>query len=375
MIQSSFSRLTVIQKSIFSAVLDYFGEDMKENFIFLLTFADGEEPLLVPTLEDSSSLFNNLIPYIKKPWYYKFNNSFIFESDRKCEFTNSFFKLCMKSFEEFTQRLVKLPKKSLNQTKKVLEERNKLEKSSELLFVKLKELLNKMDYTKDLIQKIQKLKNVINDSKNYYVVTKIPKPRRVPTLPGHLSVHCLNCNSICLKNCRISNDGDKNKCECFKNDFCTICRLKCHWREHKCLPYFIEFYNEEETIILEELKRKYDDSKSQLDKIISLLIKEKSKLIILNNECINIQDSIKNSINKLQQITLNKIDFEEIDSIIELLINDEKERKNIGWQERIEELKSLREKKILLKEIYKGENQKMEQISKFIEESLNKEMQ
>lgn len=164
-IQSSFSRLTVIQKSIFSAILDYFDEDMKENFIFLLTFADGEEPLLVPTLEDSSSLFNNLIPYIKKPWYYKFNNSFIFESDRKGEFINSFFKLYMKSFEEFTQRLVKLPKKNLNQTKKVLEERNKLEKSSDLLFVKLKELLNKMDYTKDLIQKIQKLKNVINDSK------------------------------------------------------------------------------------------------------------------------------------------------------------------------------------------------------------------
>ena len=98
MIQSSFSRLTVIQKSIFSAILDYFDEDMKENFIFLLTFADGEEPLLVPTLEDSSSLFNNLIPYIKKPWYYKFNNSFIFESDRKGEFINSFFKLYMKSF-------------------------------------------------------------------------------------------------------------------------------------------------------------------------------------------------------------------------------------------------------------------------------------
>ena len=39
--QSSNARLTQNQKYTFSSVLDLFGEDIKENFIAMLTFCDG----------------------------------------------------------------------------------------------------------------------------------------------------------------------------------------------------------------------------------------------------------------------------------------------------------------------------------------------
>ncbi len=34
-----------------------------------------------------------IIPYIENPWFYKFNNSIIFEKDLDNEFNESFFKL------------------------------------------------------------------------------------------------------------------------------------------------------------------------------------------------------------------------------------------------------------------------------------------
>ena len=91
--QSSNARLKANQKYIFTSVLDLFGEDVKENFIAMLTFCDGGVPQVVASLEDPNCVFSEIIPYIKKPWYYKFNNSAIFSSNREDEFTKMFFKL------------------------------------------------------------------------------------------------------------------------------------------------------------------------------------------------------------------------------------------------------------------------------------------
>ena len=49
-----------------------------------------------------------------------------------------FFKLGMKNFDEFTKKLIKLPRKSLTQSKQVLEERNRLDQCLDILNLKLK---------------------------------------------------------------------------------------------------------------------------------------------------------------------------------------------------------------------------------------------
>ena len=131
--QSSNARLTANQKYIFISVFDLFGEDVKENFIAMLTFCDGGTPQVVASLEDSNCVFSTVIPYIKKPWLYKFNNSAIFASNREDEFTKMFSKSGTKSFDEFTKKLIKLPRKSLAQSKQLLEERNRLIQYVEIL--------------------------------------------------------------------------------------------------------------------------------------------------------------------------------------------------------------------------------------------------
>lgn len=80
--QSSNARLTANQKYIFTSVLELFGEDVKENFIAMLTFCDGGIPQVVASLEDPNCVFSTVIPHINKPWFYKFNNSAIFASNR-----------------------------------------------------------------------------------------------------------------------------------------------------------------------------------------------------------------------------------------------------------------------------------------------------
>lgn len=125
--QSSNARLTANQKYIFTNVLDLLGEDVKEDYIVMLTFWDEGIPQVVASLEDHNCVFSTVIPHINKPWFYKFNNSAIFSSNREDEFTKMFFKLGMKSFEEFTHKLIRLLRKSLTQLKQVLEERKRLE--------------------------------------------------------------------------------------------------------------------------------------------------------------------------------------------------------------------------------------------------------
>ena len=73
-----------------------------------------------------------------------------------------------------------------------------------------------------------------------------------------------------------------------------------------------------------------------------LLLGAKQDLTNLNIKCINIKDLITKSINRLQQITLNKTVFESSEEYIELLIETEKSECKEGWKTRIEELKLLK---------------------------------
>ena len=83
---------------------------------------------------------------------------------------------------------------------------------------------------------------------------------------------------------------------------------------------------------------------------------------------INIKNLITQSINILKKIALNKTVVEFSEESIESLIEFEKENRIIGWKIRVEELEAFKQQKKMVKEIYKGENQKMNYIRKFIED-------
>ena len=82
-----------------------------------------------------------------------------------------------------------------------------------------------------------------------------------------------------------------------------------------------------------------------MDTKTQLLMGAKKDLIDLNMECINTQDLITKSINRLQQIALNKTVFESSEEHIDLLIETEKSEHKEGWKTRIEGLELLKQQK------------------------------
>lgn len=48
--QSYNARLSANQKYIFNCILDLFGDDVKSNFICMLTFCDGAKPVILDSL-------------------------------------------------------------------------------------------------------------------------------------------------------------------------------------------------------------------------------------------------------------------------------------------------------------------------------------
>ena len=96
--------------------LDLFVNDFKTNYTYILTFCDREKTVIIDLLDNKEFMLVEIIPYIENPWFYKFNNSIIFEKDLDNEFNESFFKLGIKNFWGFYKE--NYQKISLNISKK-----------------------------------------------------------------------------------------------------------------------------------------------------------------------------------------------------------------------------------------------------------------
>ena len=75
---------------------------------------------------------------------------------------------------------------------------------------------------------------------------------------------------------------------------------------HKNRDYILEDVMEEKTVTLEELKKRYNYSKSQISLKRQLFFGAREELIRLNLDCLDTQNDISNSINLLHKIALNK---------------------------------------------------------------------
>ena len=370
-VKSSDNRLTACQKYIFNCVFDLFGEDTKDIFIAMLTFCDGGKPQALASLTDKSCLFSKMIKHRSNDWYFKFNNSAIFEKDEEDLLNLTYWNIGMDSFQKFTQKLDKLPAIGLSQTKTVLNERSRLTKNVEILSKKLKEGLNQTETIKGYFKMISELKGNLNDSKNFKKKIKVPKTKKVPvTEEGKFMTTCLICNKTCHAGCCIKDDDYKSKCACIKNDYCTVCKKKCHWREHKNRPYELVDYMDEEIVTLEDLKSRYYDSKKQFDVKTQLLMGAKNDLIKLNLECISTQQEMMNSINRIKEIALNKTIFESVEEHIDEMILNEKSEHKDGWQTRVQGLQVMKEQKKKLREFSQGNNEDFNLIKKVIEDSI-----
>ena len=170
------------------------------------------------------------------------------------------------SYEKFTRKIEKLPAKSLSLTKQVLEERAKLENSVSNLTPQLDNALNIMNNFKNTIKQVEKLKGDLNDYKDFVIeVDEFYTEQIDLSGKGIYTTTCLKCNFVCHNNCSYSDDSDKKNCVAFQNDYCTECPGKCHWTQHKNLPYIFEKKKRRVQRNLDNLKNAYYEAESKLN--------------------------------------------------------------------------------------------------------------
>ena len=121
---ASLAQLTVTQRYIFDSILSIFGKDIGPNIILIVTFADGAKPAVLKAVKEAEFPFHES---------FKFNNSglFIIEYDDGNEdfdegFMTMFWNMGEKGFKTFVHGLVAMEAQSLQLTRDVLDERERL---------------------------------------------------------------------------------------------------------------------------------------------------------------------------------------------------------------------------------------------------------
>ncbi|KAI9556598.1 hypothetical protein GHT06_016388 [Daphnia sinensis] len=366
--QASLPRLTPTQIYIFDSVLSIFGNDVKENIDFLLTFADGQNPPILSAIAEAE------LPYPKEPEtglprHHKFNNSGFFCSNRESgsdasntaeKFNRFFWRMGMENFDRFFSALATMKTKSLSLTKQVLEERKRLEVTVDGLQPLIKIGLSKMEEMRKTKQMISNCKAQIDANQNVEIEVEVNVPQKVANERGYLT-NCNRCYVTCHPNCAYANDEDKVKCSAMnfrmpaETRCCTVCPEKCIWNIHANQPYRWEYVKQKQTSSSDAIKEKYETelnrklTAEQLVQVLEKDIKQNDKIVLQH------VDTVTQCIKRLDEIALRPNPFS-TPQYIDLIIDAEQQEKRQGYKERIESLKKLRTMAVITSKIKNKEN-------------------
>ena len=331
--QSSLARLTPTQEYIFSSVLSIFGKDLSKNIFLMVTFADGQKPPVLQALKDAK------IPNSGK--HFKFNNSALLADNKENEdeesFDAMFWKMGFKSIAAFFAEFEKAESVCLDLTKEVLKEREELQTLLEGLNPQITIGLNKIEEMRKEEIVMQQREKEIETNKDFTYTVTIDKPRKVDISgKGVYTTTCLKCNFTCHSSCAFADDTDKYQC-CAMNStyYCKVCPGHCFWKEHKNLPYLIEFESVVETRTSDDLRRKYETAQKGKLRVKGMLTTIDEFLQNAHTNVLTMIYKAQECLRRLDQIALKPNPLSSVEHL-HLLIESEKQSAKSGWQQRIQ---------------------------------------
>lgn len=353
--KSNETRLNDFQKYIFAQVMALFGNDVGENFMAMLTFCDGQVPNIVKFLESKESIFSQIKEQIQDPWYLTFNNSAIFSGVQE-KFTRSFWDLGMDSYNCFLTKLKMLPHKSLTLSKQVLELRKKLETTIIGLKPQIDRSLTIMENIRKEISLIKANKDKIDQFKDFKYKYKEPKVTKKNLKQGQYTSNCLICNYTCHYPCYIPDNAKKMNCSAMRNQFCTICKNKCKWDQHKNLDFIFVYEEVEKVKTSEDLRKKYVESSSNLKQSEQILKGLEKKFCDILSECYKNAETINKCVEQLKRDSLCKNPNESFKDYINNCISNEQKEKNPGYEDRIKGYEMLKDTNDKIIQAFKGQS-------------------
>ncbi|XP_039905250.1 uncharacterized protein LOC120744769 isoform X2 [Simochromis diagramma] len=373
--QAALARLTPTQKYVFDSVLSIFGKDVAENIRILVTFTNSQRPPVLDAVKASG------VPCPKTkdglPVHFKFNNSALFAENtcvKKCtddavddnynddeeqynhdehnadiSFNETFWNMGVKSMEIFFAALNVIQTKSLTLTQKFLRGRKQLEDSVEDLQEQIKLGLAKFVELKNTRQKLGEHSEEINRNKNPEFTVPVMKPYKARISgTGNFIINCQQCHVTCYYPSSTSRDSEKEGCEeAASHGFCTECPGKCHINVHFLQKYSWEYREVREKETVKELKEKYPKTNNDQTVVGGLTSNLRDEECHLRNEVKTLLQRSAQCLDRLREISVKPKPLS-TQEYIKLLINGEISETKPGWEERVEALRDIEGRAVLV---------------------------
>jgi len=346
------ARLTAQQNYIFESILHIFGNDVKDNLVSILTNYDGQTVNILDSFREADMDFVENFPV---------NSAAVFQT-RVDPVDSDIMKKYPKvaQYQEFfntakqiTDVIRDLKPKKLDQTLKVLDDRERIQVELQGVQERIMELLGQ----KDTIQMETDICNQhaanaeANKDSEYEVEEQ--KMEKVQLEVGTYVTNCLNCNRTCHYPCSFSNDSDKKWCAAMRGENCTVCPKKCHWKHHVNNQYRIEFK-------VEKVKKTYQELVERHNDFISKHKGQKTVIDALQAEADaasrEIQASvpiISNCLASLKENALRPNMSSSADYLDQMISAEEHDRKP-DFQKRIKQLRIEQDKARMINAVQEG---------------------
>ncbi|XP_038860864.1 uncharacterized protein LOC120056730 [Salvelinus namaycush] len=364
-VQAPLVRLSPSQRYIFDSILSIFGKDVAENILMLVTFVDGKN---IPVLEAIKAA-NLPCKKDKKglPTHFKFNSSFLFsketessseeddtDDDHKAQCPEQW-RSTFKEMKKFFQALESIESKDLTLTKKVLEERELLEKTMTRLTPQITAGLSKLSEIKSFKQCLENEDENMKQNKNFETEVNVLQVKR-SKLAQDFATNCKICNFTCHTCCFLPIEDDTNSCAVMDDDGnCTICPEKCSSTDHDREQVLLTYETKTEKKTIQELKDNFMKAWGKSMETKEMLDKLEDEFHMIQDALMNLITQSSDCLKRLNDVALKPSSLSTME-YIDILIRTEEDERKPGFEDRIVGLKKIKEESEILDKIAKGED-------------------
>uniref|UniRef100_A0A4W5L4S9 Fibronectin type-III domain-containing protein n=1 Tax=Hucho hucho TaxID=62062 RepID=A0A4W5L4S9_9TELE len=365
-VQASLARLSANQKYIFDSILSIFGKDVADNILMLVTFADGKDIAALEAIQAAD------LPCRKNkkglPTHFKFNNSALLhqkveedissdgdgsEDDNDEALKDIVWKSTFKQMKAFFKDLESIESKDLTMTKKVLEERERLEQVMTRLAPQITAGLSKLNEIKTVKQCLEN--DDVNLKQNQDFETEVEVLVAKRTKSNCFATNCIICQFTCHTSCFLPNEDDIIKCAVMDdNGKCVMCPRKCFYHDHDKEKALWTYETKTEKKTIKELKDNFMKAQGKFMNNKQMLEKIEDEYVVIEDKLINLIKMSSNCLKRLNEIALKPSSLSTVE-YIEMLIRTEEDECKPGFEDRIVGLKKMKYESELLEKIARGE--------------------
>ncbi|XP_064827507.1 uncharacterized protein LOC135544067 [Oncorhynchus masou masou] len=365
-VQASLARLSANQKYIFDSILSIFGKDIADNILMLVTFADGKD---IPVLEAIQAAD---LPCKKNnkgfPTHFKFNNSVLLsqkieedissegdgsEDDNEEGLEKIVWRSTFKQMKAFFKALESNESKDLTMTKKVLEERERLEKAMTQLTPQITAGLSKLNEIKMFEQCLQNEDENMKQNQDFETEVEVLVAKR--TKLSCFATNCIVCKFSCHTSCFLPNEDDTKKCAVMDGDGnCVMCPGNCSYLNHDKEKALWTYETKTEKKTIKELKDNFMKAQGKFMNNKQMLEKIEDEYIVIEDKLKYLIKLSSNCLKRLNEIALKPSSLSTVE-YIEILIRTEEDQRKPGFEDRIVGLKKMKYESELLEKMARGE--------------------